>query len=68
MDNKIKIIGFSGKLGTGKNYISEKIFGKKLYDMGYIVHILAFGEQVKYELGSRLKVVDDENNFTEKKQ
>ena len=64
MENKIKIIGFSGKLGVGKNYISEKIFGKKLYDMGYTVHILAIADQTKYELGSRFKIVDDENNFT----
>lgn len=59
--NTIKIYGFSGKLGVGKNYVAEKIFGKKLYEKGYNVHILAFGDLVKYELGSRFKKI--ENNL-----
>jgi hypothetical protein len=60
MEEKILIFGFSGKIGVGKNYISEKIFGKKLYENGYIVHILALGDYPKYELGSRFKLIKDE--------
>lgn len=59
MDTKIIIIGFSGKLGTGKNYVAEQLFGKKMYELGFNIHFLAFGDQVKYEVGSRLNLVDD---------
>ena len=59
MNNNFKIIGFSGKLGVGKNFVGEKLFGKKLFELGYNVHILAFGDQVKYELGSRIKYIED---------
>lgn len=59
METKIKIIGFSGKLGTGKNYIAEQLFGKRMYELGFNIHFFAFGDQVKYELGSRLNLVDD---------
>jgi len=55
----IKIFGFSGKIGVGKNYVSEQIFGKTLYDKGYKIHILAFGDQVKYEFGSRFNLIND---------
>lgn len=65
MINNIKIFGFSGKIGVGKNYISEQIFGKKLYDMGYIVHILAVADQPKYELGSRFSLIKNKDNFVE---
>lgn len=65
METKFKIIGFSGKLGVGKNYVGEILFGKKLYELGYNVHILAFGDQVKYELGSRLKFIKDDKIITE---
>ncbi|AYV80220.1 MAG: hypothetical protein Gaeavirus17_6 [Gaeavirus sp.] len=51
----MKIIGFSGKIGVGKNYIGEKIFGKKLYDLGYTIHTISFADQLKYELGSKYK-------------
>ena len=55
----IKIFGFSGKIGVGKNYIAEKLFGKRLHEMGYNVHILSFGDQLKFELGARFnKIVD----------
>lgn len=66
MTPAIKIIGFSGKIGVGKNYIAEQIFGKKLYEMGYNVHILAVADQVKYELGSRFTLIKDNNNFVNK--
>jgi hypothetical protein len=61
METKIKIIGFSGKLGTGKNYIAENLVGKKMYELGYNIHFLAFGDQVKYELGSRLNLIEDKD-------
>jgi hypothetical protein len=56
----IHIFGFSGKIGVGKNYIAEKIFGKKIYELGFNVHILSFGEQLKYELGSRFSLIKDD--------
>lgn len=59
MKEKINIFGFSGKIGVGKNYISEKMIGKKLDELGYIVHILAFGDMPKYELGSRFGLIKD---------
>jgi putative protein kinase ArgK-like GTPase of G3E family len=59
------IYGFSGKIGVGKNYIAEKIFGKQLYDLGYKIHILAFGDQVKYEIGSRLSIIENNKKFTD---
>ena len=65
MLNNLKLFGFSGKIGVGKNYISEQIFGKKLYDMGYNVHILAVADQPKYELGSRFALIKDKDNFIE---
>jgi hypothetical protein len=54
-----KIFGFSGKIGVGKNYVGEKIFGKVLYDLGYNVHILAVADQTKYEFGSRFSLIKD---------
>jgi len=60
----MKIIGLSGKIGTGKNYIGEKLIGRQLYNMGYNIHILAFGDQVKYEFGSRMSVITDISTLT----
>ncbi len=51
---KINIIGFSGKIGVGKNYLSENIIGRKLYELGYHVHFVGYGDFVKYEVGCRL--------------
>lgn len=49
------IIGFSGKMGTGKNYIAENllpsILNKMLNNIQY--YYLSFGDQIKVELGSR---------------
>jgi len=45
---KIRIYGFSGKLGSGKNYVAEHIFkptGTPIY--------LAFGDQLKMDLCAR---------------
>ena len=55
----IKIFGFSGKIGVGKNYVGEQIFGKALYDKGYNIHILALADQTKYELGSRFSLIKE---------
>ncbi len=62
MDSKINIIGFSGKIGVGKNYICENIIGKKLFDLGYNIHFVGFGDFVKYEVGSRLEKTNIINN------
>lgn len=49
------IIGFSGKMGTGKNYIAENllphILNKMLNNIQY--YYLSFGDQIKVELGCR---------------
>lgn len=49
------IIGFSGKMGTGKNYIAENllpnILNRMLSNIQY--YYLSFGDQIKVELGSR---------------
>jgi hypothetical protein len=60
---KINIIGFSGKIGVGKNYLSENIIGKKLYELGYNIHFVGYGDFVKYEVGCRLyksELIDDD--------
>lgn len=61
-----KIIGISGKMGSGKNYIGEKIIGRHLYDLGYNVHILAFADQLKYEIGIRNKILEENKKKNEK--
>ncbi len=61
---KINIVGFSGKIGVGKNYISENIIGKKFYQLGYHVHFIGYGDFVKYEVGSRFeKTTSIDDNF-----
>ena len=47
-----KIIGLSGKLGSGKNYIAEKIIAPSFIDK-YNILIIGFGDQVKQELYAR---------------
>ena len=49
---KHKIIGLSGKLGSGKNYIAEKIIAPYFIDK-YNILIIGFGDQVKQELYAR---------------
>ena len=49
---KHKIIGLSGKLGSGKNYIAEKIIAPYVADK-YNILIIGFGDQVKQELYAR---------------
>lgn len=39
--NEIEIFGFSGKMGTGKNYIAEKLFISMLPHKNYMVMALA---------------------------
>ncbi len=63
-NQKINIIGFSGKIGVGKNYLSENIIGKKLYDLGYHIHFIGYGDFVKYEVGCRLnRTTQIDNDF-----
>lgn len=66
MNSSIKIYGFSGKIGVGKNYVAEQLFGKKLYDLGYKIHILAVADQTKYELGSRFNLIKESDDFIKK--
>lgn len=42
-----KIIGLSGKIGSGKNFLSEKKVFDKLHSMGKNVVIMAFGDILK---------------------
>jgi len=53
--NKVKIYGFSGKLGSGKNYLAEKVFYNMLDDSSSTI-ILAFADQLKIDLCSRDKI------------
>jgi phosphomevalonate kinase len=46
------LIGLSGKLGSGKNYIAEKIIAPYFQDK-YNILIIGFGDQVKNELYAR---------------
>ena len=48
----MKLIGLSGKLGSGKNYIAEKIIAPFFQDK-YNILIIGFGDQVKNELYAR---------------
>lgn len=41
------IIGLSGKIGSGKNYIGENILYKELCNKGYNVVVMAFGDYLK---------------------
>ena len=44
------IIGFAGKMGSGKNHFAEKIIAPLLKSQGHQVVILAFADQLKVEL------------------
>lgn len=57
---EINVIGFSGKIGSGKNYIGEQIVGKYLNNKGYRVHSIAFADQIKYEIACRSHIVKNE--------
>ena len=65
----LKIIGFSGKIGSGKNYIGEEIVGEELNRLGYNVHSLGFADQIKFEMASRSKKIDKftDNSILENK-
>ena len=43
------IIGFTGKMGSGKNYIAEQILLPFLTSHGYQVLTLAFADQLKID-------------------
>ena len=59
------VIGFSGKMGAGKNYIAEKIL-PELFDDRYRVHYLAFGDQIKFEIAARFPEYDYHDLFVNK--
>jgi len=48
----MKLIGLSGKMGSGKNYIAEKVIAPYFADK-YNILIIGFGDQVKNELYAR---------------
>jgi len=41
------VIGFSGKIGSGKNYLAEKKVFEILHNMGKNVVVMAFGDYFK---------------------
>jgi len=55
VDQMNMLIGLSGKMGTGKNYIAEKVLplvlSKFIHNAQY--YYMAFGDQIKVELGCR---------------
>jgi FMN phosphatase YigB (HAD superfamily) len=69
MSKKIEIYGFSGKLGTGKNFIAEKIFLPMMPQKQTLV--MAFADELKIE-GivkdnlDRTKVFGEKDEFTRK--
>lgn len=54
------IIGFSGKIGTGKNYIAENILPELLPE-DVVPFFIAYGDQLKVEVYSRDK--EDKLNY-----
>ena len=44
------IIGFSGKMGSGKNYIAESIVAPFLRKNGFQVVVIAFADQLKIDV------------------
>ena len=68
----MKLIGLSGKLGSGKNYIAEKVIAPFFKDK-YNILIIGFGDQVKNELYARdleltYDVLYDRKTFTSRKK
>lgn len=68
----MKLIGLSGKLGSGKNYIAEKVIAPYFTDK-YNILIIGFGDQVKNELYARdleltYDVLYDRKTFTSRKK
>jgi hypothetical protein len=61
-------VGISGKMGSGKNYIAEKvlppIIDKYIKNAQY--YYLAFGDQIKVELGCRHKELNYDVLFNKK--
>lgn len=64
-NNSNFIIGFSGKMGAGKNYIAENI-ASELFDDGFRVHYLAFADQMKLEIAARYPEYDYDSLFVNK--
>jgi phosphomevalonate kinase len=51
----MKLIGISGKMGCGKNYIAEKILSPHFVKEGYQIFIIGFGDLMKFQIYSREK-------------
>lgn len=63
------IIGFSGKLGSGKDYIAKNILPGVLKDVFYIdfdVRIIGLADQLKYEVAARDATIDYEQMYVKK--
>jgi phosphomevalonate kinase len=61
----MKIIGLSGKMGCGKNYIAEKILYSHYKDK-YNILIIGFGDLVKAELYARDKTLSYDELYDKK--
>jgi len=61
--NNVEIIGFSGKLGTGKNFVAEKVFTKMLSPVPTV--IMSFADQIKVNVIVQ-KNVDRHKCFVDK--
>jgi hypothetical protein len=72
------LIGLSGKCGVGKNYVAEKVLPSVMEAMAYRLpipcpsthpwHVVAFGDQLKIELGCRQPELSYEDLFENKTQ
>jgi hypothetical protein len=54
------IIGFSGKMGSGKNYLAESIIAPFLKSQGAQVLTLAFADQLKIEVMTKYNLSYDD--------
>jgi len=54
------IIGFSGKMGSGKNYIAEQIVAKFLSQNNIPYLVIAFADQLKIEVMTKYNLSYDE--------
>lgn len=61
------LIGLSGKCGVGKNFIAETILPTLFKpSSSYILHFMAFADQLKVEVGARFPYLTYKELFEEK--
>lgn len=63
------VIGFSGKLGSGKDYIAKNILPtvlKQVYNIDFDIRIVAFADQLKYEVSARDASIDYDKLYVKK--